>query len=151
MELVRAIECAQAIEAAAADAYRALAARSGGRPEAAVFLRLADEEDEHARRLAMLASLFIKDRKVLAGARQTLPGLEDTLAQLRALVGAIRRGAMPVDQAVARLIDLEDLLSSNHAEVIARSADPRVKQLFELLAAQDREHHELLRRTRAAP
>jgi rubrerythrin len=146
MDVGTTLKLAQAVEDMAGDLYRLLALRSAGDPAlAAVFRRLEGEEREHARRLQMLGSLYLKDAKAFRGTQLEIPGLEAIVAETRAFLMQVEKGAFDVPGATARLVELEDRFAVTHAEVVARNADPGVRTLFQMLASQDREHAALLR------
>ena len=147
MDVGTTIKLAQAVEDMAGDLYRLLAQRSAGDPpQAAVFRRLEQEEREHAKRLQMLASMYLKDPRSFRGTTLEIPNLEAIVAETKAFLEQVEKGAVDVPAAAAHLVELEERFAVTHAEVVARNADPGVKTLFQMLAAQDREHAKLLRR-----
>ncbi len=139
------LEMAQEIEAAAERLYRVLAGRFGGEAKA-LFLRLAEEEVQHAARIRLLAARYRHD-KVLAGALTAdWPLLELLLAEALEAVGNAEAGAWDgaPEAALAGAVELEKRFCEVHAQVLARDGHPELKAFFEQLAAQDRAHHELL-------
>ena len=146
MDFTTTIRLAQAVEEMAGDLYRLLAGRSAGDPAlAAVFRRLEQEEREHSKRLQMLASMYLKDPKAFRGAQLEIPNIDAITAETRAIHAAVERGDFDVPGIMTRLVDLEERFAVTHAEAVARSADPGIKALFQMLASQDREHAALLR------
>ncbi len=144
MDVGTTIRLAQAVEDMAGDLYLVLAQRDPAR--AAIFRRLEQEEREHAKRLQMLASMYLKDPKAFRATQLEIPDIEAIVAETKAFKELVERGTIDVPTAVVRLVALEERFAVTHAEVVARNADPGVKTLFQMLAAQDREHAKLLRR-----
>jgi len=146
MDVAKTLRCAQEVEDIAGEIYLALAERSAGSPaDAAIFRRLEKEEREHARRLQLLGSLYLKDAKAFRGVRIEIADIEAIVTEAKAFLEAVKRGAIDVTAAVARMVELEERFAVTHAEVVARNADPGVKTLFTMLASQDREHKQLLK------
>jgi rubrerythrin len=152
MQISTTIKLAQTVEDMAGDMYHQLALRSAAAPEeAAVFRRLEQEEREHAKRLQMLASMYLKDPRSFRGTELEIPQIEGIVAKMKALKEEIEQGTVAVSVAAARLVELEERFSVTHAEVVARNADPSVKALFTMLASQDREHAKLLQNLGVKP
>lgn len=144
MDFGTTIRKAQEVENIAGDLYLALAACSAP-DDAAVFRRLEQEEREHAKRLQMLGSMYLKDPRAFRDVRLEIQTFDAIVAELSAFQTDVRRGAFEVREAMTRLVDFEERFAVAHAEVVARNADPGVKALFTMLASQDWEHANLLR------
>jgi rubrerythrin len=144
MDFGTTIRKAQGVENLAGDLYLLLAARSAP-DDAAAFRRLEQEEREHANRLQMLGSMYLKDPKAFRGVQLETQTFDAIAAELCAFRDDVEHGTLDMRGAVARLVDFEERFAVAHAEVVARNADPGVKTLFAMLASQDREHAKLLR------
>jgi len=152
MDFGTAIRKAQEVEDIAAAVYIVLAERSAGGPaEAAMFRRLEQEEREHAKRLQMLGSMYLKDPRSFRSVDLEIENIDAIVAEAREFYLAVKRGAFDAATTVARMVDLEERFAVTHAETVARNADPGVKTLFTMLASQDREHAKLLRTRGLAP
>jgi rubrerythrin len=140
------LEKAEQVERAAADAYRAGAAALQGLPQAALLLRLAEEEDQHATRVRLLAARYRHDARLFQNVQFKLVALDAELAhwsEVRREIEAGRyRGDAP--RLLGRLAELEEQSAQSHAQVLAAAADPAVAEFFHKLAEQDRAHRELL-------
>jgi hypothetical protein len=136
---------AEQIELICADIYARLATDFEDTPEvSATFRKLAQEEQQHAARIRLMQNqyraspgLFTRMERLEA----ELSALEREAARLR---DEVMRGAWGNDIATVhqRLVEMEDRLHL-HAETMARSADPRVRDFFEALARQDEAHRQL--------
>jgi hypothetical protein len=60
-------------------------------------------------------------------------------------------GPPPADEVLRRVAAMERSFGKLHAEELARSAEPEVRELFESLARQDATHHALIHRELGAP
>ena len=145
------LQAAERLEMLASGLYRLLADRFAHDPPAhELFLRLADEEVQHAARVRLLAAQYRNDRRMfdeairLAGT--TLQDPEAAVAAASALVEEVASGAWGDDLATVkdRLVDLEESCASFHAQFLARGVHPEVARFFDELASQDREHQRLL-------
>jgi len=140
------LEKAEAVERAAARAYRAGAAALRGSPQGALLLRLADEEDQHAARVRLLAARYRHDARLFQNVDFKLVALDAELATWTEAQREIEQGRWSGDAPglLARLASLEEQSAQSHAQVLATGADPTVAEFFQKLAEQDRAHRELL-------
>lgn len=146
MSSYRVLEKAEAVERAAARAYRAGAAALRGTRQGGLLSRLADEEDQHAARVRLLAARYRHDASLFQNVDFKLVVLDAELAAWGAAHQEIEAGRFGGDPAalLARLASLEEQSTQSHAHVLAAGADPVVAQFFEQLAVQDRAHRDLL-------
>lgn len=140
------LEKAEQVERAAAKAYRSGAAALRGSPESALLHRLADEEEQHAIRVRLLAARYRHDARLFQNVDFKLVALDAELAAWGALHREIESGRFEGDGPglLRCLADLEEKSAQSHAQVLAESADPVVADFFRKLAEQDRAHRELL-------
>lgn len=141
------LEVAQEIEAAAERLYRVLAGRFGGEAKA-LFLRLAEEESQHAARIRLLSARYRHDKALAGSLTADWPLLEVLLAEALEAVGNAEGGAWDgaPEAALAGAVELEKRFCQVHAQVLAEGGHPELKAFFEQLAAQDQGHHALLAR-----
>ena len=138
---------AEAIERLAADFYARLARDFAAYPKAkALFLQLAEEETQHAVRVALLRNQYRANRRHLTFAPRTGEVLEVAHATAEAVLAEVMAGTWGLDLVAIcrRLSAFEEQLEVAHAHVLAE-ADAAVKSFFLTLTKQDREHRELLR------
>ncbi len=141
-------ETAEQIEGVCAETYRLLAEQLSGDPATReLFERLAREELQHASRVRLLAARYRHDPRLL-GAPVDLAGLDHMLAEALEVLSAVRNGsyARTPEEARARAAEWEERFANAHAELITRQGHPALREFFTQLAAQDRGHHELLRK-----
>lgn len=138
---------AEQVERGARDIYRALAARfADDTQSAAVFSRLAAEEEEHANRIQLLRNQYMRNPELIGQMTVCCADLEHLIARTRDVLATVEsEDALTVAKATQLLAQLERELAGVHAHLIAESADPSIKQFFEFLATQDRQHEDLLR------
>ena len=140
-------ERAERIELVCAEGYALLAERfkvdSAAR---ALFLRLEEEELQHAARVRLLAARYRHDPRLLDGAPADLSELDLMLHDAETAVSSIRAGsfARSVEEAVVNLVALEERMSRAHAELIAHGGHPAQREFFRQLAEQDDGHREML-------
>jgi rubrerythrin len=139
------LEKAERLELLAAEVYRALAGRFAGEGRA-LFLRLADEELQHASRIRLLAARLRHDRRLAAAVAADTAALDTLLAEARRVVDEVVRGGWDGDLegALRRAGELELRFVAAHAQSLARGAHPELRAFFEQLAAQDAAHARLL-------
>ncbi len=129
-------------ESAVCDLYRACAARF---PEqAGLFLGLAEEEVEHARKIGGFAD------RVRAGSLRVDPerfspaAVLDSLDRLQARVAELEQGGLSLSGALAAAMDLEnELLERSYFEVV-ESDGPELAELLRTLETETRTHREKL-------
>ncbi len=140
------LEKAERVERAAARAYRAGAGALRGSPQGALLQRLAEEEDQHAARVRLLAARYRHDARLFQNVDFKLVALDAELASWDAAQKEIEEGRWNGDPGglLERLASLEEQSAQSHAQVLANGADPAVAEFFEKLAEQDRAHRELL-------
>jgi hypothetical protein len=110
-----------------------------------LFLRLEQEELQHASRVRLLAARYRHDTRLL-GPSLVPPELDEMLADAEQAVRSIRQGtfAATAAEALSRVAALEARFDRAHAELIAADGHPALREFFRKLAAQDRAHHQLL-------
>lgn len=141
---------AERIEELCAEAYHLLADEFTRDPDARdLFLKLEQEELQHASRVRLLAARYRHDSRLL-GTAADAAGLDRMLAEAQEAVLAIKRHsfARTAEEACARAAELEERFAHAHAELIASEGHPALKEFFSRLAAQDRGHQALLKRKR---
>jgi rubrerythrin len=142
------LDLAIRIENVAAGIYQVLAERFADEPEArALFLRLEQEERQHALRIEMLGMALAR-RPELEGRRvldveQMLKALRDGEDVATALAAPGSR--LPLDRARRLAAQLEERFAAVHAEQLASVGEPSLRDLFAIFVAQDRGHAALLR------
>jgi rubrerythrin len=138
---------AERLEQLSAEVYRAAAEAFPAAPEAQLLKRLADEEDQHAVRIRLLASRYRHDSSLFQNTDFKLKALDALILEAQGLKREIDAGRWKDDLPglIARLAELEARGESSHADLLAQGADPQVEGFFRRLAEQDRAHLEVLR------
>jgi rubrerythrin len=115
-------------------------------PDRALFFRLEREEEQHAARIRLLVAQYRTEARLFGLATADLAGLEEGEREAEALREAIAAGRWDHDPAGLKrqLGELEARSGTSHAEILARSADPRIARFFGDLARQDAAHQALL-------
>lgn len=141
-------EAAVQVETLMRDLYLRLAAVRGDEPRSRdLFLRLADEEEQHAQRIRLLA----RHQGPGPWASETATRIQAELASMSGELQAIAREigeqgeGLPRDTLLRRLVEAERRAGVIHAEVLARTTEIEVQMLFWALARQDVHHEALLR------
>lgn len=139
------LQKAERLELLAAELYRALAERYGGEARA-LFLRLAQEEGQHASRIRLLAARYRHDSRLVATMSAETHELDALIADADRALEAVRLGEWDGDQeaALGRAAELEARFCKAHAQSLTRDAHPELVTFFERLAAQDEAHRKLL-------
>jgi rubrerythrin len=139
---------AEKLEILAAKMYEAAAQRYANDDEArSLFLRLAEEEEEHARRIRMLASIYAGDRKLATDVSFPIGDFEALAADAEAVTRRLNSNQPLELHEFLVLVDaLETRMANAHADLLARSGDPKLRRLFEFLSHQDKGHATLLGR-----
>ena len=131
------------IECLAQELYAGLAVSFGQHPYLReLFVRLAAEEEQHAMRIRLLDRQPVKapwPQEMLDRVSADLDGLAEELSALQRLLRRISAGA-DARPLLRRLAEMEVRFGSVHAEELAQSADPAVRELFAGLAQQDARH-----------
>jgi rubrerythrin len=143
----RVFELAEGLELLAASIYRAAAEAFAWDVEArALFARLAEEEDQHASRVRLLAARYRTDPRLVPAGVADLAELEGLRAEGEAILAAVRAGEWGRDLGRARekLAALEWRFQKAHAQALARQSNPVLREFFDQLAAQDEAHWKLL-------
>jgi rubrerythrin len=110
------------------------------------FLGLADEEEQHALRIRLLAL----HRKGVTWTDEAVDRIGRDLVAIVAELSAMAKemGTGPDGQCpepvLRRVIEVERRCGSLHAEALAQSTDPVVRGFFSSLARQDAHHERLL-------
>jgi hypothetical protein len=112
-----------------------------------VFRGLAEEEEQHAHRIRLLArhqdeGTWAQNTATRIG--KDLGSMSADLLSMVAELGEDREGA-PREELVRRAMQAEYLCSAIHAEVLAETAEIDVQMLFWALAKQDVRHEQLLK------
>lgn len=143
MSLV-ALEKAERVERAAEDLYRRLAAKfERHRRLSALFAELADEEREHASRVAMLRYQAEGDPQLSARLQLNETHLDRLLEEAELVAAKIVHSKLTREQAIALATRLERVFANAHAESVA-AADPWLREFFEALAEDDGRHRAML-------
>lgn len=139
------LEKAEKVELLAERLYRALAGRFGGEAKA-LFLRLAEEEAQHAARVRLLYVRVRQDRRLVASLAADTTLLDRLLVEAEEALAAVDAGAWDGDPgaAISGAAELERRFCQTHAQTLPRDAHPELRAFFDQLAAQDRAHAELL-------
>lgn len=147
MSILDRLDLAERMEHLAGRIYRRLAEQfASDAATRELFLRLADEEDQHALRVQMLRSRYVRSDKAVGSIDLDVTKALKTAEAAESLHG--RLSAQPPsspDEARAIAVALEDALAAAHAEMLTRGCDEELRKLLTLLATQDRKHAELLR------
>lgn len=146
-------EAAVQVEHLMRDIYVGLAERYAGDPaRTEMFRTLAEEEEQHAHRIRLLA----RTQDTAAWAQETADRIAENLeamsTELLAIVqemGDDFEGAPP-DGLLRRVMEAEEHCSSIHAEVLAQTAEIDVQMLFSALAKQDVRHKTMLEQALAS-
>jgi len=141
------LQKAEKLELLAAELYHALAVRYGGEARD-LFLRLAQEEGQHASRIRLLAARYRHDTRLVATMSAETHEIDALLTEASESLEAVRRGEWDGDQggALDRAAELEARFCKAHAQSLTRDAHPELLAFFEQLAAQDEAHRKLLAR-----
>jgi rubrerythrin len=147
-ERLNALEMALKNEMTERNFYLKNAERTNNPLGKAMFAQIAEEELEHYERLSQLAEAWKKDQKW----PETIP-LKVKETAVKAVFGAAARGAVQTSgddddiKAVRVAIEFEARGAQFYAELRDRSADPKEKAFFELMANIEHEHFTSLKDT----
>jgi rubrerythrin len=140
---------AERLELLAAEMYRLLAERFASRePVRAVFLKLHQEEIQHATRVRLLAAQHRTDPWLFSSA-VLFHGAPDPMLMVREVEEMVRdleAGVWGKDlqDARARVVEMERRCVSLHAQFLVAGAPKEISSFFAELARQDEEHERLL-------
>jgi hypothetical protein len=136
---------AERVEWLSARVYGALKERFPEDSEAhALFARLEAEEEQHAKRVRLLAADYFRDRTLTVEAD---PGeLDLCVGECERAIGEIESGAWGTDVAEVkrRCLALEERLVRAHADLLTRHADSPLRDFLAQLAYLDMAHVQLL-------
>lgn len=137
---------AERAERLAGEIYLAIAEAFPDAPAAPLLRRLATEEEQHAARVRLLASRYRHAPRLFDNVEFKLRALDEALAEAERLRHEIADGgwSQDLEGLLGRLVEMEQLGASSHADVLAQGADPRIAEFFRQMAAQDRAHIALL-------
>ncbi len=138
---------AERVEVLAHRLYETLAAHESTPPGVReLFLGLAAEEQEHGRRIQLLAAALRGSAWANQLVTQAAAGIQAAANEYQAFLAEASTQRRPGDLMgiLDRLVKLEERLSHVHAEELARGAGPTTARLFESMAKQDRRHQKLL-------
>lgn len=140
------LDLAERIEEIAARIYRALAKRHAGSPEArGLFEKLAAEEDQHALRVRMVRTRYLRDNQSVGDIALDVSAAMDAVRRAEELCDRVAAAPdMTFTEAKRLARQLEEDLSRTHAEMLADSSAPEVRAFLESLARQDLEHARVL-------
>jgi rubrerythrin len=155
MKTSQLLQAAACVEILSQELYTELSATFSDSPTLRdLFLRLAEEEAQHAKCLQLLDRHRVKaplTAEVSERIRGELAGLADALERVRT---ELRSPALRTDPyaALGRMAELEARFASVHAAEIATEAYPAMKKVFAAMERQDRDHARLISwaRTRMA-
>jgi rubrerythrin len=142
---------AERVEGLSRELYLALADHGSTPPGVRdLFLGLAEEEEQHAKRLGLLASSLRGSTWATQVMKSAAEGMRAAAAEYGSFLVEARSRRRPGDllEILDRLVAMEDRLAFVHAEELAKGTEPKVARLFEALAKQDRRHRRLLERAR---
>jgi rubrerythrin len=146
-------EAAVQVEHLMRDVYVGLADRYAGDPvRREMFRALAEEEEQHAHRIRLLARTQDAGTWAQDTAVRIAQNLESMSAELLAMVAELGddfEGA-PRENLLRRVMEAEHHCSSIHAEVLAETAEIDVQMLFSALARQDVRHKTMLEQALAS-
>jgi len=150
-DALKQLDKAAQIETLAGELYRLMAARLPAGSSAQVVLsRLADEEEEHARRIAMLRDAFLRQPDAFCAERFNLPGadelIEDGLTLQRLLSDP--GSTFSPNEARRFMIEQERRFGVAHAQALSADASPMIARFFASLAKQDEVHVRVLEQLR---
>jgi rubrerythrin len=154
MILAEVFDKAERLETVAAEIYAALAERFAEDARAAeLFRKLAAEEVQHAARVRMLASQYRRKGSAFRAGPPPLAAIDDLLREGGEWLSRLRSKSfrLTLEETWAKLADLEERFAAAHAEQMSSVADPALRAFFEKLAAQDRAHVALFRRSVTRP
>ncbi len=141
------LDVAERLEELAGRIYRRLAEHYPAEtPARFLFLRLADEEDQHRMRVKMVRARYARHDKALSAVRLDAAAAGRSIEAAERLHDRLAEWApSSLAEALQLAIGLEDEFASVHAEAMLRDCEPDVRELFEMLASQDRLHADLLK------
>ena len=146
-------EAAVQVEHLMRDIYVGLAERYAGDPaRTEMFRTLAEEEEQHAHRIRLLARTQDAGTWAKDTAARIARNLDAMSAELLAMVAELSddfEGA-PREDLLRRVMNAEHHCSSIHAEVLAQTAEIDVQLLFSALAKQDVRHKAMLEKALAS-
>lgn len=155
MKTSQLLQAAACVEILSQELYTELSSAFSDSPTLRdLFLRLAEEEAQHAKCLQLLDRHRVKvplTAEVSERIRGELAGLADALEEMRK---ELRSPPLRTDPyaVLGRMAELEARFASVHAAEIATEAYPAMKKVFAAMERQDRDHARLISwaRTRLA-
>ncbi len=141
-------QAAERVELLSGAVYDALARRfRGDEDAAALFRRLAGEEEQHAARVRLLVAHYRNDPRVLGRGETDSSALDACVKLCERAVTEVEAGTWGDDlgEVKARLVALEERLAAAHADLLLGETNPALREFFAQLAAQDEGHARLLR------
>jgi rubrerythrin len=143
---ITALEKAEQVEKAAEDLYRRLAAKFHGNPRLReLFDELAEEENQHAERIAMLRYQAEGDPRLAARLMLDEARLDELLRDAETAARLIVQSSLTIEEALNLAYELERAFAVAHAEAATSSGDQWLTSFFSELALDDKRHRELLR------
>jgi len=139
---------AERLEMVCAEIYRMLASQFRADPAAnALFLRLENEEIQHAFRVQKLRSLYSNDSKLRGNVELDVAAIDRLLKDADILKGLFSSPNSSISLAEAKqfMADLEHKFAIAHAESMAAATSPEIRRMFEILSQQDHAHASLLK------
>jgi rubrerythrin len=139
-------DMAERAERLVGEIYRLLAKRFAGDAEYRVlFEKLADEEDQHAMRVAMLRTQYFNAK--VTELELDVAAMEGYLAGAEKLKERLTgEEHLLIGQALAAMADIEAQFSGVHAHMMLSASDPGLKKFFAQFTSQDKAHALQLRR-----
>jgi rubrerythrin len=147
LKTTRIIQTAVGVELLAQGLYAEVACTFSDRPPMRdLFLRLAEEEGQHAGCLRLLDRHRVKAPIATDAMDRIRSGLEGLSENIESLRKELRSSALRRDPyaALGRLAEMESRFGSVHASEIAEVAYPSMRKMFEALERQDLEHARLI-------
>lgn len=146
-------EAAVQVENLMRDIYVRLSERFAADPRLKeLFLRLAEEEEQHASRIRLLAKHQTGGTWAEETARRISKDLNEMATELLAMVADLEEdwNTRSSREILHRVMDVERRCAAVHAEELAQTAEIDVQVLFWALARQDVHHKSLLEKALAS-
>ncbi len=135
------LEVCRRIEFTLASLYRFLSGLYSDTPEiAAVFLKTANEEENHA----LQFELALKLPNPIAHPAVPVDAVDDLLGGILELDAEVRRTLPPPIETLRTAVDLEGRLAAYHMDSIGVFQSPRLQEMFRAMMAADKHHVETL-------
>jgi rubrerythrin len=108
-----------------------------------VWLKLADDEGEHARQIRLAGRLPARD--IFKGASLPQSRVDDLLQKARGLLRQLQGAPPSVTDALKLSLQMETEFSEVHVALAVEFQDEGIRRMFQALASGDERHANLLR------